>query len=399
LCWRNNQSNFLTQGINFSTAVSPDFEITGSTLVCDGNETFNLLNIPSNLVTWSAIPAELFQTSSGSGTVAYLEVVPDSGGSALIKFNVNGACGSFSRELGFSVGIPGPPPMTPDGNLNMEPNNTIQINAIDLGELTWTIEGNSAHYNYSITSGNTRCVFTPTAPGNFKIKAQANFGCGLSDFSILDISCQYNRPDLTIENLTVTTNLNSISFNYDLVNLGNVIATAPVVNYYWSENTTYEQNQDIFLGTNTTSNIPPNGRVAVSRTIRSTGSSYSIVLIYADPNNAILELNENNNLFYRFGAIPMRTAQPKNFTAYPSPFNNSITINFSNDESGETIDSSEDKSVKQVLLIDYLDATTKFNQTTSESSITIDTRAVPPGKYILYTKTSKGIEYYLTIKE
>jgi lysyl endopeptidase len=375
--------------------------VGGPSLVCNGSAQFNLQNpLPGIPVTWNVYPTNLFiDSTSGTGTTANLQTVTGTGGNAVINFTYSTPfCQNQTFQRFFDIGIPPVPPITPPGPYTVEPNTTIQVVVPDIADIDWGFSGNSNHYNYSLSQGNLQCNFTPTALGNFQIKARANYGCGFSDYSVVDVICEYNRPDLTIQNLNVSTSFNSITFNYDLVNLGNVTANSPLVNYYWSNNTTYEPGTDPLIGGSTTANIPPSGSVSVSKTFR-VSSSQNYVLVYADPYDDILESNENNNLFWHFGIVPEFTGpSAETFSAYPVPFADELTVNFILSDTENNEAEINDVTQKEIYLVDYKTATIVFQKKTQNKSLTIDARKIPAGQYVLLVR-GEITESMLVIKK
>jgi hypothetical protein len=370
--------------------------ISGPSLVCNSTAQFTISNTaPQYQTTWQVVPGELFTSSSGLGQEVNLQVLNPGGvgGNAVIQFTLQSGCGQTNIEKSFNVGTPLVPTIAPPGPLYKEPNQIVQLIVPDVSDqIEWSFEGSSNNYTYTFSPSGLECNFIPTAAGTYRVKTRSTFGCGFSDYSTVEIICRYNRPDLTIENLYVSTSFGSISFYYDVVNLGVTTANSPTVSYFWSSNTTYEQGTDQLIGSITTGDIPPQGRVPISTTYQS-NKSKTYALVFADPNNLILEQNENNNLFFRQAIIPTRSpSPPQTFSAYPIPFNQELKINFTTND-GEIANS------KEVFIIDFLDNSTKFKRNTTEDSITINTGFLSSGKYVLVVNSSMGYESLLIIKE
>ncbi len=92
--------------------------ISGSGVICTGGNTFTLNHpIPSRSVTWSATPASLFASPSGSGTVATLQAVSNSiNGPATLTFTMTlSGCNAVSVAIPVWVGKPGIPSTNPSG--------------------------------------------------------------------------------------------------------------------------------------------------------------------------------------------------------------------------------------------------------------------------------------------
>jgi hypothetical protein len=381
-----------------SSCVGTNLEpiISGPSIVCDATAQFIINNAaPQYQTTWQVVPAELFSSSSGVGQEVNLQVLNPGGvgGNAVIRYTLQSGCGQTIFEKSFNVGTPLVPAIAPPGPLYKEPNQIVQLIVPDVSDqIEWSFEGSSNSYTYTFSPSGLECNFIPTAAGTYRVKTRSTFGCGFSDYSTVEIICRYNRPDLTIENLYVSTSFGSISFYYDVVNLGVTTANSPTVSYFWSSNTTYEQGTDQLIGSITTGDIPPQGRVPISTTYQS-NKSKTYALVFADPNNLILEQNENNNLFFRQAIIPTRSpSPPQTFSAYPIPFNQELKINFTTND-GEIANS------KEVFIIDFLDNSTKFKRNTTEDSITINTGFLSSGKYVLVVNSSMGYESLLIIKE
>ncbi|MBX2967131.1 MAG: T9SS type A sorting domain-containing protein [Cyclobacteriaceae bacterium] len=92
---QNTQTNTAYVGINFSTALSPDFTISGPLLVCSSGNLFSLANVaPSASITWTATPSNLFTVSSGNGANATLTAANNANGQGTLTFTINSNCGN-----------------------------------------------------------------------------------------------------------------------------------------------------------------------------------------------------------------------------------------------------------------------------------------------------------------
>ncbi len=102
----------------FAVGVGPAYNgtlgasLTGPSLVCTSEETFTLNNVPSGAtVTWQATPANLFATSSGSGTIPALAAANSStSGAGTLTFTITAGCGN-SVQMQKAVWA-GPPSLT-----------------------------------------------------------------------------------------------------------------------------------------------------------------------------------------------------------------------------------------------------------------------------------------------
>jgi hypothetical protein len=92
---QNIQTNLASANINVSTAVSPDFTISGPELVCSSGSQFLLSNVaPTASITWTATPSNLFTVSSGSGANATLTAANNANGQGTLTFTINSNCGN-----------------------------------------------------------------------------------------------------------------------------------------------------------------------------------------------------------------------------------------------------------------------------------------------------------------
>ena len=107
-----------SQTISFSTSTSPEFIVSGPTVVCTSNATFSVPYIaPGIPVTWSVTPTNLFTTSSGTGSTAILNAASSTSfGNAQITFTILNACGTpITLHDDFWVGKPYLSSLTVDG--------------------------------------------------------------------------------------------------------------------------------------------------------------------------------------------------------------------------------------------------------------------------------------------
>ncbi len=78
-----------------STAVSPDFTISGPLLVCSSGTPFSLSNVASSAsITWTATPSNLFTVSNGGGANATLTAANNANGQGTLTFTINSNCGN-----------------------------------------------------------------------------------------------------------------------------------------------------------------------------------------------------------------------------------------------------------------------------------------------------------------
>lgn len=106
---QNIQTNIASANINFSTAASPDFTISGPLLVCTSPTPFTLSNVaPTVPITWTATPANLFAVSSGNGANTTLSAAnSNSSGQGMITFTIDSGCGNpVQVERAVWVGSP-----------------------------------------------------------------------------------------------------------------------------------------------------------------------------------------------------------------------------------------------------------------------------------------------------
>ncbi|MGB3586183.1 MAG: trypsin-like serine protease [Tunicatimonas sp.] len=79
----------------------------GASTLCTSNATYNLRHGPvtGTTVTWSATPANLFATNTGTGTAATLRAASSSvRGQGTLTFTINGGCGTTTVSRTFQVG-------------------------------------------------------------------------------------------------------------------------------------------------------------------------------------------------------------------------------------------------------------------------------------------------------
>ncbi|MGE0930303.1 S8 family serine peptidase [Peijinzhouia sedimentorum] len=397
LTWNNQMGYGRVNAYNAVKAAIPT-TITGSSLVCSSQTSFTLNNAPSgSMVTWQVIgPPNFFTTSSGSGTTANLQLSnpTGTGSSCIIQFTTTSDCVNTITEQVFDVGVPPTPEIIafPSGSpLIVTPNTTITAVAADNGDISWDFEGNSSNYNYNMSPSNLSCYFTPTAPGTFKIKARASYGCGYSEYDSIEVIS--SQPDLIIQSLSVSQTGQSIILGYTLNNIGLLPATSPVVNYYRSTDATYDSG-DTYLGTSSFSTLAANGTVSLNNVTLNLSGTGSYIIAYADPDNLISELSESNNSQAR-PLLQVERMSGGSFTVYPVPFDNVLNISMIETESEL---SSEGKNIREIYLIDPKSSEVIFQTKTSGNELVIDTSQIASGQYVLLVK-GRVTESLLIIKK
>lgn len=300
--------------------------ITGPSAVCT-NDTFTLNNAPAGAtVTWQVIPTNLFTTSSGSGNTANLQLVnPNTtGASCVINYTITTGCGNVVIQKPFDAGIPITPTIVSvPSSVTVQPNTTVQLVVADYAPLYWEFVGNSSNYTYTLNPGDWQCNFTPTAAGSYTVKVRANYGCGFSDYDVVDVVC--SRPDLTIQSLSASQSGSTVTISYSLKNIGLLDAISPVVKYYRSTNTTYDAS-DAYLGSSSFSTLAANGTIGVSNLSLPWTGTGNYILAYADPGNVIAELLETNNVQAKV-VLEMQMMSANNTVVYPVPFENELNVN------------------------------------------------------------------------
>lgn len=374
-------------------------KIDGPDFVCDGSATFNLINVHDQApVSWLVMPSNLL-TSSGTGTgpTANITTVTGLGGNALIRFTCNN--NNLELEKGFDIGIPPAPQIMPAGPFTVEPNTTLNLGTPDIAPtIEWSFIGNSSDYTYAIRNNgyaDIYCDFTPTAPGDFQVKARANYGCGFGAYSSVDITCQINKPDLIIENVSSMLTETQATITYNLKNQGNTTAFAPTVSFYYSSNSTYEAGSDPLIGTSTFSDLTAGSSSSASRRILL--NSYNYILIYADASNSISEISEINNLqsvYVRyFGSSSIISKKPS-FTASPIPFNNTLNLEFENEN-----EKGNGKFEKNIFLFNINTGIVELSEIIRNNKAVIQTNKLPKGEYILVVEDEEIREAIKVYKE
>jgi hypothetical protein len=171
-----------------------DPKISGNDILC-GSSAYQLLDVPQGAtVTWSASPANLFATSSGTGTNITLAPANASvSGQGTLTFTVNSICGiSPPIQKSIYVGSPATPTFISSGS------NTICYGRDANGETTFytsTVPGTTTYHfeirnssglleystNRSVPNIFFRSIYV-SGPGNYQIRVRTSNSCGTSNW-------------------------------------------------------------------------------------------------------------------------------------------------------------------------------------------------------------------------
>jgi hypothetical protein len=88
-------------------ATRPAFTVSGTSLICTSGAQFSLSNVAAGATVWQATPSNLFVTSSGNGSSAFLQAASNyTIGPGNITFTISEQCGSLTNSTSFWVGAP-----------------------------------------------------------------------------------------------------------------------------------------------------------------------------------------------------------------------------------------------------------------------------------------------------
>ena len=147
----------------------------GGDVGCSSNTTFNLRHHPFGAnVTWTATPANLFVTSSGTGTAAALRSTISYSATATLTFTVNGGCGTTTVSRTINVGTPALPSVNRT-YAEFYPSGHASITTSSSG-VSWSVSSGLT----VVSQNSTNIIVTGSTPGNYTIAARRSNSCGSS---------------------------------------------------------------------------------------------------------------------------------------------------------------------------------------------------------------------------
>ncbi|NQU85739.1 MAG: T9SS type A sorting domain-containing protein, partial [Mariniphaga sp.] len=156
--------------------------VSGSGSLCSSGSNYTLTNVPTGYsVTWSATPSYKFQTSSGTGTTAFLQPTSSAYGDGTITFTILGQ--NYSKpftinppdpsDVSLSLYTSGGSPasyMCPDTYYHIYINNS---GGCSLSNYSWSIP---AAWDSMYQSSNMISVYTNSTPGGM-VEVDAYISC------------------------------------------------------------------------------------------------------------------------------------------------------------------------------------------------------------------------------
>ncbi len=139
-------------------------------------------------------------------------------------------------------------------------------------------------------------------------------------------------PDIIINNAIISGTVNNnYTISYTIKNIGNIYFSLPLIpigvplhrfyKFYASEDSTYNENIDIEIGVDTTNRLslcPQNSYSVISDLFIPPNTNYLIIKV--DPENTVIESNENNNTYAINLQSPAAKFVNKNIVEVPIPF-------------------------------------------------------------------------------
>jgi hypothetical protein len=353
--------------------------VTGPENVCGTTASYSISNVPaSTMVRWTAEPAGIFTTASGTGTsVTLTRSNPGGpGGAGYIVFK--NICGTTLGTKTFSVGVPQPPLVGPAGPVTMGAGTTKCFNAADDGTMEWSVTPANGTFSTTTSPDGYQFCFTPNVTGSYQVKVRSTYNntCGYSGYTTINVTSVVNKPDLVVQSMNVMPSGSDVSVTLTVFNQGVLSSGSTVVNFYRSSNSTYDAGDTYQSFKNVSGTLAAGTGTPVSHSFTVSGGSGDYIVAYVDPSNTISEISETNNTAGRI--IPLRTSAP---SVYPVPFKNELTIDLADHEDAPGAQASKEEL--EITLIDLYTSRVIHSVKTFDKKHVIDTRNIPAGTYVL----------------